>query len=103
MQDERFDGYYANIKHWRTTDGHLHLSVPTAVPAAWARRIDDKGRLVYVSGDYEIVRDRYGATRYTYTVFRDGIELSSSFTGLLREAKAYAVKNARGKHQVNVA
>lgn len=100
--DTRFGGYYANIKHWRTTDGHRYVSVPTHVPTVWDREYDEKGRLVYKASDYTIVREKPGYYA-SYTVRRDGIELPLSFTGLLREAKKYAVRNATGEHVVNVA
>lgn len=100
--DTRFGGYYANTKHWRTTDGHRYTSVPTHVPTVWDRETDEKGRLVYKASDYTIVRDKVGYYCH-YTVFRDGIELPLSFTGLLREAKKYAAKNAEGRYVVNVA
>lgn len=94
-------------RHWSTTDGHLHTSVPTTVPVDWKPRAADAG-LTYVSGAYTIARTRYASTRYastgyTYTVFRDGVELSLGFYSRLRDAKERAVSNAEGRDVVNVA
>lgn len=89
-------------RHWATTDGHHYTSVPTTVPVDWKPTHADSG-LVYVSGAYKIVRMPYGATGSTYTVFRDGVELSLAFFNRLRDAKARAVSNAEGRDVVNVA
>lgn len=90
-------------RHWTTTDGHRHTSVPAPVPTAWRQTHNDRGQLVYLSGAYSIVRwcGRHGSR--TYDVFRDGIELSLARYGRLRDAKDRAVKNARGRDVVNVA
>lgn len=87
-------------RHWTTTDGHRHTSVPTAVPTAWKQKHDDSG-LVYISGAYSIHRTRYGRG-WLYGIARDGVELRCSYSRL-RDAKDRAVNNARGRDVVNVA
>lgn len=92
-------------RHWVTEDGHLHVSVPTEVPAEWKKKYDDdrRGALVYVSGPYQIRRMTYLA-RWTYAVTRDGIELPlGSLYSRLADAKERAEKNARGEDRMNVA
>lgn len=93
---------YRNRRHWTTTDGHLHTSVPTTVPVDWKQKYTDDG-LTYVSGPYSIRRDPYCRTGYTYTVYRDGVDLGLAFYSRLRDAKARAVTNAEGRDVVNVA
>lgn len=92
-----------DLRHWVTVDGHRYTSVPAPIPVDWKRVRNDKGQLVYLSYPYTILREVYGATRYTYTVFRDGVELPLSFTGSLWHAKDRAVVNAAGRDVVNVA
>ena len=87
-------------KNYETADGHRYVSVPTTVPVKWARAYDEHGKLCYGSGEYQIVREPYGS-RHTYTVYRDGEELSLSWTSSLRDAKARAVINARGNDVFN--
>lgn len=91
---------YDNEKHWQTEDGRLFLSVPTTEPAAWKRKYRQDGKLIYTSGDYTIVRHKADGP---YNVYRDGVELPLSFTGLLKIAKERAVKNARGEDRMHVA
>lgn len=90
-------------RHWTTTDGHRHTSVPAPEPLAWKRTHNDKDQLVYVSGSYSIVRTIGPNGSRTFVVYRDGIELSLSFTGALWYAKDRALTNARGGDVVNVA
>lgn len=90
-------------RHWVTVDGHRYTSVPAPIPVTWKRVRNDKGQLVYVSYPFTIVRERYGKTgcAFTFTVFRDGVELPLSFTGSLWHAKDRAVVNAAGRDVVN--
>jgi len=90
-------------RHWATTDGRRHTSVPAPVPTVWTRMTNDRGQLTYVSGSYSIVRTVGPNGSRTFVVYRDGIELSLSFTGMLWYAKERAVKNAEGRDVVNVA
>lgn len=90
-------------RHWTTTDGHRHVSVPAPEPLVWTRMTNDAGRLVYVSGAYSIVRTIGPNGSRTFVVYRDGIELCLSFTGMLWCAKDRALTNARGRDVVNVA
>lgn len=92
-------------KHWTSEDGHLHVSVPTAVPEKWSPRHTVNG-LSYFSqnGVYEIRRRPYGLSQWSYSVYRDGVELVlGGLYSLLRDAKARAVKNAQGKDTVHIA
>jgi hypothetical protein len=90
-------------RHWTTTDGHLHTSVPAEVPVAWRAHYLASG-LVYMSGVYAIRRRSYGWTKYSYAVLREGVELPLGGTySRLKDAKERAVKNAEGKDRVNVA
>lgn len=88
-----------------TTDGHRYVSVPTIPPTFWSRSLDDAGRLVREFGDYKIVREPYGANRFTFSLYRlvDGewVALGIGFYSLLKDAKADAVKNARGEHVIH--
>lgn len=91
---------------WRSTDGHLHTSIPTVVPEKWTPALVGNSllsteRLVYVSGSYVIKREPYGA-RWTYVLFRGRVPIGLGCSRL-KDAKAHAVKNARGEETVNVA
>lgn len=90
-------------RHWATTDGHRYTSIPTTVPAEWRRIRNDEGHLTYLAGAYTIVRRPYGRASWSYTVYRDGIELRLSLTAMLHAAKERAVENAEGRDVVNVA
>lgn len=90
-------------RHWTTTDGHRHTSIPAPVPVEWTRTRNDKGHLVYLSSCYSIVRTPQGKRSWAYTVYRDGVELSLSHTSGLWHAKERAMKNAEGRDVVNVA
>lgn len=90
-------------RHWTTTDGHRHVSVPAPEPLVWKRMHNDQGQLVYISGAYTIVRRPHGRRSWMFTVYRDGVELSLSWTSALWIAKERAVTNARGRDVVNVA
>lgn len=90
-------------RHWTTTDGHRHVSVPAPEPLVWTRRHNDKGQLVYVSGAYSIVRTIGPNGSRTFVVYRDGIELRLSVTGMLWFAKERAVVNAQGRDVFNYA
>lgn len=95
---------YDNRKLWVLVSdawGKDYVSVAAPVPVKWERKLDDKGRITYVSGQYTI-RRALGARR-SYTVFRQGVELSLSLTSSLAVAKARAVKNAHGLDRVHVA
>ena len=92
---------YANEKHWTTTDGHRYASVPAKLDEKWARAVSGGG-LHYFNGPYKIVSNDKGHRR-SYRVYRDNILLPLSFHSLLRDAKAYAEKNARGEFVINVA
>ena len=91
-------------RHWTTEDGHMHTSVPTAVPVTWRAHRLVSG-LVYISGDavYSIRRRSYG-TKHSYAVLREGVELPlGGIYSRLKDAKARAVQNASGLDTVNVA
>jgi hypothetical protein len=88
-------------RHWTTTDGRRHISVPAPEPLVWTRMTNDAGRLVYVSGSYSIVRVGYGLTGACFHVHRDGIELPLAFYARLWLAKERAVVNAQGGDTVN--
>lgn len=90
-------------RHWTSKDGHLHISVPTKEPAGWFRA-DFDGEIRYVSyqGCY-MIRRQTGGKRPTFTVYRGAEELPLAFYSRLIDAKARAVKNARGEDTVNVA
>jgi hypothetical protein len=90
-------------RHWATTDGHRHTSVPAPEPLVWKRTRNDQGQLVYLSSCYSIVRTVGPNGSRTFVVYRDGIKLSLSFTGMLWCAKERAVVNAQGRDVVNVA
>ncbi len=90
-----------NPEYWSTRDGRRYISVPTRIPTGWTPA-ETKGRLVYVSGVYTIVRKPYGKS-YTFTVCRDGIDLPLAFYSRLKDAKSRAVQNAQGRDVVNVA
>lgn len=94
---------FRKMPGFTTTDGHRYTSVPVEVPDVWYPWYDEKGFLHYGSGPYEIRREPY-LQRFTYRLFRDvdgrAVELHFSCSSL-REAKAYASRNARGEHVVN--
>lgn len=93
------------LEHWTSEDGHLHVSVPTAVPTIWIRR-GTGSEMSYLSqdGTYEIRHRAYGKTQWTYTLLRDGVELPlASIYSRLMDAKERAIKNARGQDRVGVA
>lgn len=90
-------------RHWATTDGHRHTSVPARVPIEWRRIKNGDGQITYLSSPYTIVRRSHGRRSWMYTVYRDGFELSLSSTAALWHAKERAVKNAEGRDVVNVA
>jgi hypothetical protein len=92
-----------NPRHWSTTDGHHFVSVPAPVPTDWNRGRDIAGNLVYARDPYRIVRRLHGRSSWSYTVFRDGVELGLSLTSSLAEAKDRAVRNAEGRDTVDVA
>lgn len=114
---------YDNPKLWKLTvdpyGAKIYVSVPIepkpANPGAmgWKREHTTAGGrdvMIYTSGEYEIHGQEYGnrrpdgsVSRRAWTVRRQGVELSLSFTGSLRHAKTYAAINARGGHRVNVA
>jgi hypothetical protein len=93
---------------WHSADGHLHTSIPTTVPSRWTPastgRNDQLGReqLVYVSGDYVIKRESRGRSAWTYVLHRNRVPIGLG-ASRLKDAKAHAVKNARGEETVNVA
>lgn len=98
-----------NRNMWTTDDGHLYRSIPTDIPQRWERRIDDEDdTITYASGEYEIERvdtrrhpDGFGGCLY-FTLTRQTVALHFPFSRL-KDAKAHAVKNARGEDVVNVA
>lgn len=98
---------FANEKHWRKIDdgrfGNRYASVPVELPPAGLSTPDDTGTRAW--GPYEIRRRPYGqSTRhYTYTIYRDGIELPLSFTGSLDRAINHVERNAAGEDTWNVA
>jgi hypothetical protein len=95
---------YDNRKLWVLVSdeaGKDYVSVAAPVPETWNLEIDGKGRITYVSGQYTIRRGL--GTRRSYTVLRQGVELSLSLTGSLAVAKARAVKNAHGLDRMHVA
>lgn len=95
-------GYDPN--QWMSEDGHLHVSVPAGVPnGPWKRGDDGRQTLIYKQGEYVIKGKRYGVSRRCYEVYRNGHLLPLSLTGRLSDAKARAIRNARGEDRVNVA
>jgi hypothetical protein len=88
-----------------TPDGHRYVSVPTDIPTTWGRSRNGAGRLVRESGDYKIVREPYVGTQYTFSLYRlvngKWIDLGIGSYSLLKDAKADAMKNARGEHVIN--
>lgn len=90
-------------RHWTTTDGHRHTSVPAPEPLVWKRTRNDKGQLVYLSSCYSIVRSPHGRRSWMFTVYRDGVELKLSWTSALWHAKERALTNARGRDVFNYA
>lgn len=89
-------------RHWKTGDGHRYVSVPAPVPSKWTQKHDDLG-LFYASGPYTIHRHHDPRNGRTFTVYRDGVRLGLGVHARLRDAKAHAVANARGREVVNVA
>lgn len=92
---------------WTSADGHWHTSIPTTVPEKWTPAVEGGAALgtvclVYVSGEYSIRRYPYGKSAYTYVLYRNHVAIGLG-TGRLKDAKAHAVKNARGEDVVNVA
>ena len=110
---------YQNEKLWQLDESQLPTKVYVSVPVdisggmLWKREhatVNGRDVMIYRSGEYEIHGVEYGnrrpdggIARRTYTVWRQGVELSLSFTGSLRQAKDYAAANAQGRHRVNVA
>ena len=100
---------YNNPKLWKLDESQLPRKVYVSVPMdisggmLWKREPAGPRKLTYTSGEYEIRAVSYGKTGRSYTVWRQGVELPLSLTGLLREAKARAVENARGEDRMNVA
>lgn len=95
---------YDNRKLWVLVSdaaGKDYVSVAAPVPEVWETKFDARGRIMHVSGQY-VIRRGLGARR-SYTVFRQGVELSLSLTSSLAVAKARAVKNAHGLDKVHVA
>lgn len=97
---------YENPKLWKrvgSATGKRYASVPAEVPKTWKRE-HGLGVMIYRSGEYEL-RGRCvsGSRRRHWTVWRQGVELPLSLTGLLREARARAEENARGEDRMNVA
>lgn len=88
-------------RHWVTADGHLYRSVRTLLPLVWTRAWVD-GLLVYSSSAYTIVRQPYGTSGWTFSLFREG-ESIWPLHGRLGDAQGRAVRNARGEDTVNVA
>lgn len=91
-----------DAKIWATVDGRRYTSVPTEVPTAWKQKQSDTG-LIYVGGDYRIVRMLGSTGHRYYWVYRSGVELPLAFYGRLMDAKDRAVKNAEGRDVMNVA
>ena len=96
-------------RHWTTADGHRYTSVPVnpplIEPARYITCQDVRGRLCYTRGPYTIVREPYcRTTSFTYTVLRDGIEVSGlACYSRLMDAKERVERNAAGLDVVNVA
>lgn len=102
-----YDEQYDNPKLWKLVSYKGYVSVPAEVPTRWSQRSIKSALIdvvIYVSGEYEI-RGYAPSTarRRSYTVYRQGVELPLSFTGLLRIAKDRAVKNARGEDRMHLA
>jgi hypothetical protein len=96
---------YDNPKLWVLVSGEWgkdYVSTATAVPEKWVRYSYPDGMVLHSSGEYEIRGHRYG-TRRSYTVWRQGVELPLTLTGVLKDAKARAVKNAQGLDRMHVA
>lgn len=86
---------------WATKDGHRYTSIPTDIPEVWVREKDKDGCITYTSGEYVIERaDSRG--RPQFSAYRQAVSIGMIF-GKLKDAKAHAVKNARGEDVVNVA
>lgn len=103
---EKARDQYDNPKLWVLVDdthGKDYVSVAAPEPIEWKRAPAGPRKLIYTSGEYEIRAVSYGKTGRSYTVWRQGVELPLSLTGLLRDAKARAVKNARGEDRMHVA
>ncbi len=95
--------YDASI--WRLTGdqhGKTYVSISTEHPKTWKRRTAGLGWLVYSSGPYTITREPYGVSGWSYMVKRNGHRLFGLYSRL-KDAKAYAEKNARGEEIVHVA
>lgn len=89
-------------KGFTTTDGHRYTSVPAEVPVTWHSFTDDD-ELLYAAGPYLIRRRKYG-TKFSYDLCRDVDGYLTTIDPLfsrLKDAKARAVKNARGLDVVN--
>lgn len=99
-----------NRNMWATKDGHRYTSIPTDIPEVWVREKDEDGYITYTSGEYVIERTdsrgwppEYGfGGRPQFSVYRQTVSIGMMF-GKLKDAKAHAVKNARGEDVVSVA
>lgn len=102
-----YDEQYDNPNLWRLVSdkgGKDYASVKTVEPVVWVRETRQGNILAYRCGEYEIIGRVYGKMdRRVYIVRRLGVELPLSFTGLLRDAKARAVKNSRGEDRMHLA
>lgn len=106
---------YDNPKLWTLVSdeaGKDYVSTAAPEPLAWRRERRVQGFfdvMVYTSGNYEIRGHESGrdsdnnVVRRSYTVWRQGVELPLSLTSRLRDAKARALKNARGEDRMHVA
>lgn len=91
-----------NARHWAHVGNGDYVSIAAPVPEMWERQIVN-GVMVYVSGDYTIKRYIGISGNRSYTVWREGEELTLAFYGRLADAKIRAIRNARGEDTVHVA
>lgn len=94
---------YDNPKLWALvsdTAGKDYVSVAAEVPTVWTRGYNKQGKMIYVFGEYTILRHKADGP---YTVFRRDVELPLSLSSRLRDAKERAIKNARGGDRMHVA